>query len=98
MFDIWLGEINFTELILAVSVLVVLPVQLIICKKAKNKKLKFIPCAIFAALGIFCVVMTQVITGWDALGYLILAIYCAVLFLACIVGMLIYWICMRLKK
>ncbi|MBE6037583.1 MAG: hypothetical protein E7218_00030 [Anaerofustis stercorihominis] len=98
MFDIWLDELNFTYLIIAVSVFVIFPVQLIICKKAKSIKVKLIPSAVFAVSGIFCVIMAEVVTGWDVLGYLIFAIYFAFLTAVCIVGMLVYWIYAKLKK
>ena len=98
MFDIWLDDINLTHLIVAVSVFVVIPVQLLICRKAESVKVKLIPSAIFAVLGIICVIMTQVAKGWDGIGYLILAIYCALLFAASISGMLIHWIYAKLKK
>ena len=43
MFDIWMGDIELTTFVLIFSIIVLLPVQLLLCFKVKNKVICLLP-------------------------------------------------------
>ncbi|MBQ3077377.1 MAG: hypothetical protein IJC43_05935 [Clostridia bacterium] len=97
MFDIYLGDLNLGGLLVTVTVFAVIPLQLLLCFKAKDPYLRLLP-------GAFCAVATSVLlvlsfssSGWDGLGYLVLAAWAAAMMLACAVGWGI-WIALRLWR
>ena len=77
MLDIWIGDIEFTTVVLVFSVVVLLLIQLLICFKVKNKVIRLLPVILLSIFTIFFVAMTSTATGWDNLGYVFLAIFTA---------------------
>ena len=53
MGDIWIRDLDFTTLIAVFSVLIVLPIQLLLCFKAKKLFLKLLPLFILTATTVF---------------------------------------------
>ena len=98
MFDIWIGDMNLTVLILIISVVVVLPVQLLLCFKVKSLTLRFLPIFIFTALAVLSFVMYTMSNGWDGLIYTFFAIYVVFLIFMCGIGWGIWAIARLLKK
>ena len=86
MFDIWWGDIELTTLTLILSSLVMLPVQLWLCFKAKNQTLRLLPVTVFTALTLLFLLMCVSTTGWDVLLVVVLAIFSAIMLLFCGIG------------
>ena len=83
MFDVWIGDIEFTTAVLVFSVVVFLLIQLLLCFKVKNKVIRLLPVILLSIFTIFFVVMTSTATGWDNLGYVFLAIFTGFMWLMC---------------
>ena len=81
MGDIWIRDIEITTLIAVASVFVVLPVQLLLCFKAKSVFLRLLPAILLTATTVFLFVMMTAAKDWDALGYAILGAFSGVLLL-----------------
>lgn len=47
MFDAWWGEAEFTTLVLNISIIVLLPVQLLLCFKVKSRITRYCPLSFF---------------------------------------------------
>ena len=61
MFDVWHGDINFTTLILIVSVMIVLPVQLLLCFTVRNRAIRLLPVIMLSAfIGIFVIMAVSI--------------------------------------
>ena len=86
MFEVYWGDVELTALTLVVSLVIVLPLQLLLCFKAKRRAVRFLPLLILSVLAAAFLLLTVSTPGWDGLGYLFLAIYAAFLMLMCGVG------------
>lgn len=75
MGDIWIGEVDLTTLVVIVSVLVILPIQFLLCFKAKNLLVRLLPSIILAVATISFFALMFVAQDWDAIGYAILAVF-----------------------
>lgn len=98
MFDIWIGDIELTTLVLIVSIVVLLPLQLLLCFKVKKLMFRLLPIIILSILTIAFMVMNFLIPGWDGLGYLFLAIFSGFMIFMCGVGWGIWAISAKAKK
>ena len=47
MFDIWIGDVELTRCALIFSLVVLLPLQLLLCFKVKQKGIRLIPVTLF---------------------------------------------------
>lgn len=98
MFDVWCGDINFTALILMVSIVIILPVQLLLCFTVKSRAIRLLPIIILSVLiGIF-VIMAITINDLRAVGYVLLAVYAGFMTFACGIGWGIWAIAKKIKK
>ncbi|MBQ2888580.1 MAG: hypothetical protein IJE29_06670 [Firmicutes bacterium] len=97
MFDVWMGDIELTAFVLIFSIIVLLPIQLLLCFKARNKAIRLFPVILLSisAITLYCMGMTS--TDWDGLGYLFLAIFSGFMLLMCGMGWGI-WAITRLTK
>ena len=75
-----------------------LPVQLLLCFKAKSKAIRLLPVMVLSIATIIFAVMSVAITGWDGLGYVFLAIFTGFMLLMCGMGWGIWWIVKRKKQ
>ena len=98
MLDIWIGDIEFTTVVLVFSVVVLLLIQLLICFKVKNKVIRLLPVILLFIFTIFFVAMTSTATGWDNLGYVFLAIFTGFMWLMCGIAWGIWAIVKLIKK
>lgn len=98
MFDMWIGDIELTTAVLIFSVVVLLPLQLLLCFKAKSKAIRLLPVILLPIPTIFFVIMSVVSTGWDSLGYIFLAIFTGFMLFMCGVGWGIWAINKLIKK
>ena len=83
MFDVWFGDVELTTLVLNFSFLVIIPVQLVLCFKVKRKIVRLLPVIIFSIPTIVFTFMAMIISGWDGIGYIFLAIFAGFMLLAC---------------
>jgi hypothetical protein len=89
MFDIWIGEVNLTTLVLIFSVFILLPWQLLLCFKVKRIVLRLLPSIVlFAATAIFFAFI-YIADGWDSIGYLFFALYTGFMLLVCGIAWLV---------
>ena len=98
MFDVWMGDIELTTFVLIFSIVVLLPVQLLLCFKVKSKAIRLLPVILFTILTLCFIVMSIAVTGWDGLGYIFLAIFTGFMLLMCGIGWGIWAIIKRRSK
>ncbi len=92
MFDVYIGDIDLTTVIIFVSILVLIPLQLFMCFKMKKLWVKLLPMLIFLTLIIAFVCMIPMAKGWDGIGYWILAMLSGIMLAACAVGWIIWFV------
>lgn len=80
------------------SIAVFLPIQLLLCFKAKRRMIRLLPVIILSVLTVFFLVMAVTATGWDGIGYIFLAIFISFMLLACGIGWGIWAIIRFVKK
>ena len=83
MFDIWIGDIELTTAVLIFSIIVLLPVQLLLCFKVKRKIIRSLPIILLTIPTLIFMIMAAATQGWDSLGYLFLAIFTGFMMLIC---------------
>ena len=86
MFDVWMGDIELTAFVLIFSIVVLLPVQLLLCFKVKSRAIRLLPVIVLSIPTIIFTVMSVAITGWDSLGYIFLAIFTGFMLFMCSMG------------
>lgn len=98
MFDMWLGDIELTRLIIIVSVVSLLPVQLLLCFRVKNLAIRLTPVIILSSLMALFIVLWLSATGWDGLFYAFFAFFSGFLIFMCGIGWAIWAVVHGLKK
>ncbi len=98
MFDIWVGDIELTTLTLIFSLVVLLPVQLLLCFKIKSVAVRLLPVILLFIPALYFLVLSVTAAGWDSLGYLFLAIFAGFMMFVCGVGWMIWGITNRKKR
>ena len=77
---------------------VLLTVQLLLCFKVKIKVIRLAPVCLLAVLTVVLTVCTLTSDGWDALGFLLLALCAALLLTICGVAWGIWWLVRYIAK
>lgn len=90
MFDVWLGDVELTGLVILLSIAAVLPVQLLLCFKAKRRIVRLLPAALLGSVTMAFLLAALLAKGWDAIGYIFLAIFSGMMLLACGAGWAIW--------
>lgn len=98
MFDVWMGDIELTTVVLIFSIVVLLPVQLLLCFKVKSKAIRLLPVILLSIATLFFIVMAITIPGWNGLGYVFLAIFTGFMVFMCGVAWGIWAITKLIKK
>ena len=98
MFDIWMGDIELTTVVLIFSIVVLLPAQLLLCFKVKSKVIRLLPVGFLSIPTIIFTVMSAVTTGWAGLGYIVLALLTGFMLLICSMGWGIWAITRFVKR
>ena len=98
MFDVWMGDIEITTVALIFSVVVLLPIQLLLCFKGKSRAIRLLPVILLSMLSIIFVMMSVALSGWDGLGYIFLAIFTGFMLLMCGIGWGIWAITKLIRK
>ena len=75
MSDISIRDIAITTLIAVSSILIVFPLQLLLCFKTKKLLLRLLPSLLLTVTTVFLFIMIRVTTDWDAFGYAILFVF-----------------------
>lgn len=82
MFDIWIGDINLTVLVIVFTVLIWFPLQLLLCCKAKTLWIRLIPVGLILLFALLSCVLFLAVKGWESLVFLFFLIYAAILLTA----------------
>lgn len=98
MLDVYLADTNLTILVLALSLLFLLPMQLMLCFRAKSMILRLLPIIMLAIATLVFILMTLPATGWAGLAYVLFAIYAAFALLICGLGWAIWAILKRKRR
>ncbi|MBQ4606195.1 MAG: hypothetical protein IJB15_05790 [Clostridia bacterium] len=103
MFDIWIGDTNLTWLIIVISVLLVFPIQLFLCYKAKSLLVRLIPAglSLLSALVSFVLMLVTIFFKTPALPFLLFIfflIYAGGMMFFCGLAWLLWAVFTHLKK
>lgn len=98
MFDMWFGDIELTRLTIIASVVILLPVQLLLCFKVKNLAIRLTPVIILSILMALFIVRWLSAVGWDGLFYAFFAVFVGLMILMCGIGWGIWAVVHGLKK
>ena len=98
MFDIWLGSINFTWLMIGVSFILILPIQLLLCFRVKSLTLRLLPIGLSVALCCIFLILALTFPGWYGLLFAMFTIYSAGMVFLCAMGWGIWKLVQILKK
>lgn len=90
--------IDITIVFILFALLVVFPIQILLCFKVKKLWLKLIPIIVSVVLTIACVVMHFIATGWDALGWLFFVIYGVSSIIICTLGWLTWFVLKKFRR
>lgn len=82
MFDIWMGDIELTTAVLIFSIIVLLPVQLLLCFKVKSKIIRLLPIILLSIPTLIFIIMATTL-GLDGLVCIFLAIFTGFMMLIC---------------
>ncbi len=88
-----LRNIAFIAVLFAILLL-----QLLLCFKTRSRMIRFIRIVIFVISGIVFLILSCTVTGWDALGYIILALLSGYGVAVCGIGFLIWGIVQFIRK
>ena len=83
MFDIWIGDIELTTAVLIFSIIILLPIQLLLCFRVKSKVIRLLPIILLSIPALTFIVTATTTQGWDGLGYIFLAIFSGFMMLIC---------------
>ena len=79
MFDLWARDTAIVALIAAFAILIVLPVQLILCFRAKKLLIKLLPAILLAVTAITFYIMAITAKDWSGFAYMIVTVFFGVL-------------------
>lgn len=80
-----------------VSVIILFPIQLLLCFKVKSRTVRLLPIIILSVLTAALVITALAVQGWDGLGYALFAIFTGFMLFMCGIGWGI-WAISRCKK
>ncbi len=98
MFDIWLGDVEITGVIINISVVILLPVQLLLCFKVKSLAVRLTPVIVLSgslALFIFLWLSTP---DWGGLSYAFFAVFVGFMIFMCGIGWAVWAVAHCLKR
>ena len=98
MGDMWIRDIEVTTLIAITSVLVVLPIQLLLCFKVKPVFLRLLPSILLTGTTILLFAMMAASRDWDAIGYAVLGVFSGVLLIFSGIGWGIWGLVVLIRK
>ena len=81
MFDLFARDTEIAVLIAASAVLVVFPIQLALCFRAKKRFIKLLPTVLFAVAAVTFYIMAITARDWIGFAYIIVAVFCGAMLL-----------------
>jgi len=94
-----MNEINWLEMdttvFAVIAAAVMLTVQLVLCFKGNKLWVRLIPVCLCAAAAVVCFVLEFLSDGWDAIGFMFLALFLTALLLVCGIGWGVWTIAQR---
>lgn len=97
-FEFVSGDINWTTVILVITFLVILPLQLWLCKKAKRVIIRLLPAIVFAVTALILALVAYLVGSWEGLFILLLSLYSAFCAVVCMVGFFSHLVTKHLKR
>ena len=91
----WLDPLFWVPIL---SVIVILPCQLLLCLKIRSIIIRLLPLIAFFILTALFTYKSFTVNGWDGIGYLFLALLTAVLFGVCLLCWAIFGIVRYVRK
>ncbi len=98
MSELYVSDINLADVIMFLIIPLSFIVQLILCFRVKHIAVKIIPTALFTLTTLALFIAVFAAQGWEAIGYLILAVWSAIILAACLIPWAIYLIYRLVKK
>ena len=98
MFDVWIGDVELTTAVLVFSIVILLPVQLLLCFKVKSKLIRLVPVILLSIPTLIFIGMDVAVPGWDGIGYVFLAVFTGFMMFMCAVAWGIWAIFELIKK
>ncbi len=98
MIDFYFFKIDTTTVVAIISAIIAILLQLLLCFKVKNLFLKLIPVLLLAISTIVFVVLGANVNGWEALGYLLLALLSFALLVVCGIVLGVWAIVKKTRK
>ena len=98
MFDIWIGEVDFTTLVAIAAVLFVFPLQLLLCFKVKKLLIRLLPPILLTVATIVFFSLMFVAKDWDAVAYAIFGAFSGALLIVCGIAWGIWAIIFGVRK
>ncbi|MBR2937416.1 MAG: hypothetical protein IKB80_02845 [Oscillospiraceae bacterium] len=91
-------ELDYTTLVVFISVIVTLLLQILLCFKSKKMWVKILPAMLLVLSAIVFSICSARIGGWDAFGYLFFAFLSLGLIIVCGIGWIIWAIVRKRNK
>ena len=91
-------EFDPTNLIVIAACIAVFAVQLLLCLLARRVLVRLIPTILAVLFAGGCFAMIFLSTGWDAIGYLLLATIACFPVAACVLAWIIFFVVWVIKK
>ena len=66
MFDIWMGDIELTTAVLVFSIIVLLPIQLLLCFRIKSKVIRLLPIILLSIPTLIFIFVSVLDKYWSA--------------------------------
>ena len=98
MFDIHYGDIELTTLVLGLSVVILFPLQLLLCFKIRSLFLRLLPVIILFLSAAALLLAGFYAPGWDGMGYILLAILVCFMICACGISWVFWAIICKIRK
>ena len=98
MFDLWVRDTEITVLIAASAILIVFPLQLVLCFRAKKLLFKLLPTVLLAVAALAFWVLMLTARDWSALIYLIFTVFSVALLIFSGIGWSIWGISRFVKR
>ena len=86
------------EYFVLLSFVVYFSVQLLLCFKVKNRWLRLLPLFVAAIALLVFAVLAFLFDDWDRLGFVLLAIFAAILLLSCVLALAAFWLIRRICR
>ena len=98
MFNVWVGDVEITRYIFAFLVVALLPIQIFLCFKTTGRVIRILPVIILSMLTFRYYFMGIISSGWDTLGYMLIAFFTGSVLFLCGISWGVWAIIKYIKK